>query len=508
MNRSLKKGVEYENLMPLSTCDSQLLTTGDTKKAIDNMVFWAKEYQSHTQKLTSTIFKSFSLPVLCNEVHSFLYHHFQYKIDGFDQQLRSPACAWATREEGIDCKSYSILASTILLNRGISHYFRRVAQNEGEGYSHVYVVVPKNQKTNSLKGGYYTIDGTLGTTKEVVFYKKDDVFVSAEAPGGLGVWAQVINKAIDTLKPLINYGIKELITEMESCGGSVYDPAVVALKLDRDLRGKLQKKVDQLGEAIVFRNRARTQHLFNEVFKEIDLGIYHLRNEAAFSTYEHCDGESLAKALKFSQRLKTVFNNFFLEFKKQYPNYKVEEFVKQASVSERTFYFVVENNTNPILGEYRYIVIRENGNEYGIAPIFPFEANPEKWILKNLNHLRVTYSDGREVAYKKEITPLLAKVKELREKIHLGGEFLYFKEQPIQLAMYKIWLNYDNKYTTFLKEEAQSIKTANELALRDYKERFGKVVEENRLAKKRKKDKIQLGVGISVVAFLFAIHID
>lgn len=134
--------------------------------------------------------------------------------------------------------------------------------------------------------------------------------VSSQGLSGIG---ESITKGVGKL---VSYAVDEFIAEMNSCSGSLYDASVVELKIRRDLRDKLQLKITDLGEAILFQNRARVQHLFNDIFKEVDLGIAHLRNETAFSSFEHCDGETLANALAFAEKLKIFIDNFYAEFKK------------------------------------------------------------------------------------------------------------------------------------------------------------------------------------------------
>ncbi|WP_299618843.1 hypothetical protein [uncultured Tenacibaculum sp.] len=497
--RPLKKGKNYDSLLPFSDCSSTKIATGNTKVAIDSMAVWAKKYQHHTTALAKEKFLGLPLSKLCKELHSFLYHHLQYKIDEYDQLLRSPACAWATRSRGLDCKSYSIFASAILLNCGISHYLRRVKYKGDDGFSHVYVVVPKNQNSSDLKDGYYVVDGTLKSNREPNFYRSDDVFMSTSSQGLSGIDGE-ITKGVGKL---VSYAVDEFIAEMNSCSGSTYDASVVELKIRRDLRDKLQLKITELGEAILFRNRTRIQHLFNEIFKEVDLGIAHLRNETAFSSFELCDGETLATALAFAEKLKIFIDNFFAEFKKSNRHYKIEEFTKSANVNSRTLYFVVPNDTNPIQADYRFIVLKEEANSYGLDPIFPFEANLNEWLVNNITHLKQQYKDGRELSYEKEITPILNKVVELRTKADLGGEMLYYFEQPLQRALYRVWLKYDSQYVDFLKQEAESVATANELALRDYQQRFNKTIEEDKNVKKRKALKKQLGLGGLISALLY-----
>ncbi len=104
--------------------------------------------------------------------------------------------------------------------------------------------------------------------------------------------------------------------------------------------------------------------------------------------------------------------------------------------------------------------------------------------------------------------PLIEKTIALRKKYRIGGEMLYYYEQPIQLDMTDLWLKYDDKYKEFRKQKALKNYNDNEKELTAHLERFNQEVVENQNAQKRKKDKIQLGVGISVVALLFAINID
>lgn len=495
--------------MPFSDCSSVLLANGDTKTAIDNMAMWSNKYKHQTKILAEKKFKQFSFNNLSKELHSFLYHHFQYKLDGYEQKLRSPACSWSTRSEGIDCKSYSIFASTVLLNLGVSHYLRRIIANQGEDYSHVYVIVPKNQKTKNVKDGYYTIDGTVKFTEEVNYYKKDDVFVTPRSNYTLngaisGALANSAGKVITVVGDLL---IKGLLNELLGCDDADFEAPIVRLKLKRDLQEPLSRKLKNLGHAISINNGVRVEHIFNSILKEIDLGIAHLRNETAYSQRDQCIAQTLSTALKYAEEVKKVVDIFYLNFKKNYSHFNIREFQGQANVNERTLYFVVENNSNPIRAPYRFIKVERDKNEYGIEPVFGFEVNHLEWLANNVTHLKTTYKDGREKAYKKEITPLLNQAIELREKYEIGGEMLYYFEQPIQAKMNDVWLKYDDKYSEFLKDRASKNYQANQIALEAYQARYTKEIEENRLAKKRKKDKMQLGVGLVITAaLLFAIN--
>ncbi|MCD8413469.1 hypothetical protein [Tenacibaculum finnmarkense] len=531
--RNIKSGQQYAHLMPYSNCSSTKLTTGDTKAAIDNMAIWSKKHQNHTKNIAVT-FTGKSTKETAISIHSFLYHHFQYKIDGLNQELRSPACSWASRQNGIDCKSYSIFASTILLNLGIHHFLRRIKQSATAGYSHVYVIVPKNQKNpKNLKLGYYTIDGTLAGIKEPDFYQKSDVFMRAktknhglagvakpkqlqkqQSKGGqaAGTWqGELVKGLFETLKPVLDVAVQGLVEHLFGCAEPQYELPIIKLRIERDFKVKLEKELDDLDSAILYNNRPRIQHILNNVLKELDLGIAHLKSEAAYNGNHQCIGKTLAISLKYIGDIKNIFDKIFDSFIKSNGRYSVDVFTKTATSSDRLWYFVVGNADNPVNAEYRFVVLRKEKSKYGIEPVLPYGEGDEtfkgisnKWLSDNKNHLRINYGDGRESNYQKEIRPLIDEIEELRKQVYLGGHSLYWFEQPKQLKMYKIWLKYDTKYTDFLIKEAKSLRTANELMVRDYQKRLKFEISKDKSIKKRKslKNKIGIGAGIAAASLL------
>lgn len=124
----------------------------------------------------------------CDNIREWLYSNFQYLADESLQKIRSLSHAWHNeRESGIDCKSYSVIASQVLQNLGYIHYFRRIKQprtdatqpeNFDTHYTHVYVVVPLNQKTGSLSGGYCVIDAVPATANEPYHTAKHDTKIT------------------------------------------------------------------------------------------------------------------------------------------------------------------------------------------------------------------------------------------------------------------------------------------------------------------------------------------
>lgn len=194
LHREIHSGREFDKLIPKSTCKKVNAGIGDTDHSIEKMVVVVESYSWQMAKVAAKLQKS-SLRKTTDAIYDFLYNHFQYKADGAEQMLRSPACSWYDRYNGIDCKSYSILASCILTEMDLYHYIRKVKQPgyAPDDYTHVYVIIPVDQESGSLNAGYYVIDGTVHDNKEVRFiYAKDEFMQGLQhsmlnAPAGYGL---------------------------------------------------------------------------------------------------------------------------------------------------------------------------------------------------------------------------------------------------------------------------------------------------------------------------------
>lgn len=179
LKRALLSGQEYEPLFPSVNCDKSALGNGntfDTVRLIKNMVV---KYNHQTIKVATLLQKS-TLKETCDKIYWFLYNHIQYKADGQEQMLRSPACAFKQRVVGVDCKTYSIFASCLLSNLGIRHYIRQIKQPSfrPDLYTHVYVIVPLDQVKGDVKKGYLIIDGTTSNNREPIYTMAHDTEVN------------------------------------------------------------------------------------------------------------------------------------------------------------------------------------------------------------------------------------------------------------------------------------------------------------------------------------------
>lgn len=170
--RPIQSGEAYNGLIPAyNNVLVNLDKESDNHNTFDTLRFmdqWSRKYAFQMKRI-APLLKGATLQETVNNIYKFLYNHFQYKLDDYFQDLRSPSAAWHYRHQGFDCKTFSLLASTILLNLNIAHEFRQVQQkNVMPGtWSHVYVIVPNGNS-------YYTIDATTHTNKEVSFTKKND----------------------------------------------------------------------------------------------------------------------------------------------------------------------------------------------------------------------------------------------------------------------------------------------------------------------------------------------
>lgn len=183
LRRKILSNPAYDKVIEKVTCKKHYVGKGDTSFSVSKMKLCVERYQ-YQMKGIAQLLKADTLEKVCENIQNFCYNFFDYEADKNDQFLRSPACSWFHRFAGIDCKSYSIIASSILSELGINHFIRKVSydKNDLDNYTHVYVVVPLDQKTKNWieleKANYYMIDGTINSMFEVEFVSKRDEFMS------------------------------------------------------------------------------------------------------------------------------------------------------------------------------------------------------------------------------------------------------------------------------------------------------------------------------------------
>lgn len=176
LQRKLKSGTQYNRFFSDVSCKSTFLGEGKTSFGLEQMKHWVLKYQNQTKKIANVL-KGKTIPETILNIKTFLYDHIQYSADGWDQNLRSPNCSWQTRQKGIDCKSFSVFAMSILLNLNVKGIkFRKITQpTSPDNWSHVYVVVNYNNKE-------LIIDATVPYNYEVTKVKQEDLKMEQNLP--------------------------------------------------------------------------------------------------------------------------------------------------------------------------------------------------------------------------------------------------------------------------------------------------------------------------------------
>lgn len=186
--RSIRIGSEYDKYFDRSklTGTDPIIADGDNYVTLEQMEKIAEKFGSQTKAIAAKL-KASTLEKSLRDLWSFLYNHVQYNPDSkYKEQLRQPARLWADRKTGVDCDCYAIFISSVLRHWGYPHAFRMA--DYGEGFQHVYVVVPKDLKRSSLesRSGYYVVDPVVDRfDHEVPFTKKHDRFMQIQMLNGV-----------------------------------------------------------------------------------------------------------------------------------------------------------------------------------------------------------------------------------------------------------------------------------------------------------------------------------
>ena len=224
--RSIKSGKEYDKLIPKTACNvAYPFQDRNTTEVMELMKEISTKFSLQTKRL-ATVLKANQLETTVKNIYNFLHDHLQYKADGFEQNVSSPACSWKQRKTGVDCKSFSVFASSILINLGIPHVYRKVVQPNSPGkWSHVYVVIPYKNKT-------LIIDGTTHDNKEVVYTKKHDMDARLPARGLNGGMSQPQTEMTNAVK-----GFMTFLKELQELG--------VPVVVTNTIKGKIKSLIDQ-----------------------------------------------------------------------------------------------------------------------------------------------------------------------------------------------------------------------------------------------------------------------
>lgn len=108
---------------------------------------------------------------LAKLLYDFCRANIKYRLDPANQEyIRSPDKTWSDRAKGVDCEDYVIFVGAVLLNLNVPFWVRTTDYGDGEGYSHIYIVLNDGTAIDPVMDvfGY-----------EHLFVKKFDLPVSA-----------------------------------------------------------------------------------------------------------------------------------------------------------------------------------------------------------------------------------------------------------------------------------------------------------------------------------------
>jgi hypothetical protein len=224
LQRNVLDGKEFQSLIPFSECKKVLLGKGNTDFSIEQIANWIITHHKQAIAISKKLERK-NLALTIQNVHWFLYSHFQYKADSQAQIINALSCAWKNRYKGMDCKSYSVVGGQILASLGIKFYIRKIKQKDfaPNYFSHVYLIVPINQETGTLKDGYFTIDGTLQSMNEPSFLETKDKFMSDFQHYGLAGTKSEDNDEGQLLDFLKEIDLKNVFNNISCIGGTAFD---------------------------------------------------------------------------------------------------------------------------------------------------------------------------------------------------------------------------------------------------------------------------------------------
>ncbi len=288
----------------------------------------------------ATVLKKNNLHDTVSAIHEFCYNHFQYKSDIEEQNMRSPSCSWAVRYSGIDCKSYSIIASCLLTEMNFDHAIRKVSYTkEPESYSHVYIIVPV--KNNNLENGYYIIDGTLKDNKELDYTQEKDTImqharlnspfeglygkdewidntannlIDSVPGGGLLKQTGLIDKVTSFLKHIDLSSVSNFINGLKCLGGIGFDENSIIAGTN-DINGGLNRTIASVNQSISDNdmNLFAINHARLNVFFDMAIAGVRLRHWGNFDN--HCsdvnlDGLSEIYLPKLKSSIQPLYNAY------------------------------------------------------------------------------------------------------------------------------------------------------------------------------------------------------
>lgn len=121
---------------------------------------------------------------------NFILQYIKYKKDHPDhEQIRSPRRL--VHDAQGDCDCFAVFLASVLSNQGIKFRFRITKYANGNDWSHIYIIVPKDHRNDSKelddRSTYYVLDPVTNQHDyEVTFKQKRDYTMALQYLDGIG----------------------------------------------------------------------------------------------------------------------------------------------------------------------------------------------------------------------------------------------------------------------------------------------------------------------------------
>jgi len=121
---------------------------GDTSDIIKEVIDCYNDSNAQVKDFAASL-KGRTVEETCSNVWGFIKHNISYKIDPAGVQwIKTPARLWSDKVG--DCKSFSVMAASLLAHNGITPTLRFTSYNRFNKIpTHVYVVVKSLTKRNN-----------------------------------------------------------------------------------------------------------------------------------------------------------------------------------------------------------------------------------------------------------------------------------------------------------------------------------------------------------------------
>lgn len=357
LHRNIKSGFEYDSLIPKTFCNKTDAGQGDTDYSVQIIAEVIDEYSFQAEKLAKVL-KGNNLKKTCLNIKKFIYDHFQYRADDDEQMLRSIACSWFDRKKGIDCKSFSIAAGSILKESNIVFFIRKIKQPayEPRQWTHVYIIVPIDQINYNLSKGYYTIDGTLKENTECEFIEKQDKIMAlnhSKLNGGLDADNDGQIKFNDAVVLAEKFGkdIAKFFKNLGCIGGQGYDQG----KWERNVvtfTNYYTENIKAINQAILDK---KFDILSNEVLNYFgDSTMIVLGSKAKKAEgWNSCSTSKLDAQIKLAEFYQNIVGKSLKEYLNKYfvatPTTELVEYKSDVFEKQLGFMFVSQNQKDKLI---------------------------------------------------------------------------------------------------------------------------------------------------------------